>query len=181
MCMVVQKDRPGLRGELHAFLAHMLLNSALGDVYVQLEEFSLDALGTPQAIVAGHDFDQRDHLGSDFGVPASSLGSSLPELAEGLTMPAEMGIGLNNEQCLCPTAGSSCEQYQEQPIDPGTRWTLDLTVEDDQLLTEQRVLGDEACPGAGQIVQSAHEEGVTRWPRPLHYILLDATRRLVPF
>lgn len=76
----------------------------------------MDALGTLQAIVAGHDFDQRVRLGSDFGVPASSLGSSLPEPAEGLTMPAEMGIGLNDEQCLFPTAGSSCEQYQKHTI-----------------------------------------------------------------
>ena len=54
---------------------------------------------------------------------------------------------------------------------------LSLSVEDDQLLTEQRVLSDEVFPGAGQILQGSHEEGATRWPRPLQYTLLDPPER----
>ena len=81
-------------------------------------------------------------------------------------MPAEEGIGLHNEERLFPVPDGSREQDQEQPIGPGTRWALHLTTEDDQLLTEQRVFGDEFSPGAGQIVQCSHEEGAARWFRP---------------
>ena len=82
-------------------------------------------------------------------------------------MPAEEGIGLHNQQRLFPVPGGPREDDQEQPIGPGTRCALHLTAEDDQLLTEQRVLGDEFSPGASQIVQCSHEEGAARWPRPL--------------
>ena len=67
MCMVMQEGGPRLRGGSCAFRAHVLLNGAFGDVNAQLEQFSANALGSPQAIVPGHGFDQRDGLGSDFG------------------------------------------------------------------------------------------------------------------
>jgi hypothetical protein len=57
-------------------------------------------------------------------------------------MPAEEGLGLDNQERLFPAMGSPCEQDQEQPIRPGTRWALDLTAENDQLLTKQRVFGE---------------------------------------
>lgn len=57
-------------------------------------------------------------------------------------MPAEEGIGLNNQGCVLPMAGSLREHDREYPIRPGTRWALDLAVEDDQLLAEERVFGD---------------------------------------
>lgn len=43
------------------------------------------------------------------------------------------------------------------------------------MLAQQRVLGNEVCPGAGQIGEWSHEEGVACRPRPLPYTLLDAT------
>jgi hypothetical protein len=87
------------------------------------------------------------------------------------------GIWLNDEQRLFPVPDGPRQHQQEEPIGPSARWALDLTVEDDQLLTEQRVLSDEVFPGAGQILQGSHEEGATRWPRPLQYTLLDPPER----
>ena len=88
-------------------------------------------------------------------------------------MPGEEGLGLHNEQCLSPVPAGPSEQQQEESISPAARWALHLTTEDDQLLTEQRVLGDEFSPGAGQIVQCSHEAGAVRWPGPPRYMLLE--------
>jgi hypothetical protein len=66
-------------------------------------------------------------------------------------MPAQEGIGLYNQECLFPTAGSPREQHQEQTISLGTGWALHLTAKDNQLLTKQGVFGHEVSPGAGQI------------------------------
>ncbi|MGO8951058.1 MAG: hypothetical protein ACLQUY_26070 [Ktedonobacterales bacterium] len=82
-------------------------------------------------------------------------------------MPAEKGIRLNNEERLLPTADSSCEQDQEHAIALGTRWALDLTMEHDELLTEQGVFSDEIRLGAGQIGKRSCQERVSRWPHPL--------------
>jgi hypothetical protein len=56
-----------------------------------------------------------------------------------------------------------------------TRWALHLTVEDDQLLTEERVFGNEFCPGAGQISERSAEVRVIGWPRPLEQTLIALT------
>jgi len=71
------------------------------------------------------------------------LEPSPPEPAECLTMPAEEGFGMHKEKSLFPPAHGPCEQYQEHSLGLDTRWALRLTAEDDQLLTEQRVFGNE--------------------------------------
>src|SRR5262249_2509107 len=114
-----------------------------------------------------------DGVGSDFGVPRGWLRSPSPVPAEGLTMPAEEGVGPHNVERLCPVPDGSREHDQEQPIGPGTRWALHLTAEDHELLTEQRVLGDEFSSGAGHIVQCTHESRAARWFRPPRYMLLN--------
>jgi hypothetical protein len=67
-------------------------------------------------------------------------------------MPAEEGIRLHKEKRLFPVPDGSREYDQEEPIGPGICWALHLMVEDDQLLAQQRVLGNKVCPGACQIV-----------------------------
>ena len=52
-------------------------------------------------------------------------------------MPAEEGIGLNNEERLFPVPDGPRQHDQEESIGPGTRWALHLTAKDDQLLSEQ--------------------------------------------
>ena len=177
VCMVVQEGAPGLSRRAGAWMAHILLDRALGDVNPQFEQFPADTLGSPLTIVAGHGFDQSDGLGRDFGCPRSRFRSLPPEPAECLTMPAEGRIGLNKEERLFPTGSSSCEQHQEDPICPGTRCALHLTSKDDQLLSQHGVFGDEFWPGAGQIVPCSYEEGAARWSRPLQETLLDQTER----
>src|SRR5215469_3971179 len=113
------------------------------DVNAQLKEFSADALSSPQAIIPGHGFDQRGGLGSHSGLGCCRFEAAPPEPAKCLTMPAEEGVGLNNEERLFPTAGSPCEQHQEHTIGPGTRWALHPTSKDDQRLSEQSVFGNE--------------------------------------
>ena len=51
--------------------------------------------------------------------------------------------GSNNEKRLFPSLGRPREQDQQQTIRPGTRWALDVTAEDDQLLTKERIFGNE--------------------------------------
>jgi hypothetical protein len=129
----------------------------------------------PQAIVAGHGFDHGHRLGTDFGFRGGWFRASPPDPADRLTMPAEEGIGLNNVERLFPTADCSCKQDQEQPIGPGTRWALDLTTEDDQLLAKQRIFRDEVGLGASEIGERPCQKGSAPGARPAQYTLLDPT------
>ena len=73
-------------------------------------------------------------------------------------MPAEERIGLDNEERLFPRADDPCQQDQADPLRPSASWALDLTTENDELLSQQRVFGDEFRSGTGQIDErSAHQ------------------------
>jgi hypothetical protein len=63
-------------------------------------------------------------------------------------MPAEEVIGLTNVERLFPTANRPCKQDHEQPTRLRTGWSFDLTAEDDELLAEHRIFGDELRLGA---------------------------------
>jgi hypothetical protein len=90
-------------------------------------------------------------------------------------MPTEEGIGLNHQERLFPAVSGPREQDQEYPISFAAGWALYLTTEDDQLLTEQGIFGDEVRLGAGQIVQRSNEESAARWFRPPQDTLMDPT------
>jgi hypothetical protein len=148
-------------------LAHVLLNCPFGNPDAQLEQLPADAFSAPQTIVAGHGLDQGHRLGTDFGFPESGLRSMPPELAECLTMPAEEGLGLHNQERLCPVTGSPRKQQQEEPIGLATRWALHLTEEDDELMAKQRIFRDEVGLGASEVGERPSQCRVTGWLRPL--------------
>lgn len=68
------------RGRACAFRTYVLLDGAFGNPDAQLEVVAADAFSAPQAIVAGHDFDQLDGLGRDFGLPGSSFGALMSKV-----------------------------------------------------------------------------------------------------
>jgi hypothetical protein len=78
-------------------------------------------------------------------------------------------------RCRAPfsTCSCSCKHEQEQAI---RFWALDLTAEDDELLTEQGVFGDELRLGTGQIREGPHQQRATEWPRPLEQVLMEPTK-----
>jgi hypothetical protein len=179
MRMGVEKGGPPLRGGPHAMLSHVLLDSPLGDVYAYLEQFATDAFSSPQAIVSGHGLKQRDRLGRDFGFPRGRLRSLSPVPAKCVTMPAEEGVRMHNEECLFPSSDSSREHYQENAISLGIRWTLHVTAKDDELLTKQRVFGDKFRPGTGKIGTCSAQPRASGWLRPPEQALVHSTGTVV--
>jgi hypothetical protein len=91
-------------------------------------------------------------------------------------MPAEEGLGLDNEKRLFPTADGPCEQDQKYPIRFATSWTFDLTTKDDQLLAKQCIFGEKFSSGSGKIGECSAQEGVVHWSRPLHNAVAALTK-----
>lgn len=172
--MIVQESGPRLRSRMKAFRVHVFLDSALGDVDAELEEFAPNAFSTPQTIVPSHALDQGDRLGSNFWLPGSRLGTLTPEPVKEMAMPAEEGVGLDNHERLFPVAGSPCQDDQEQPIRLGRCWALHLTAENEQRLSKEHVFGDEISPGTSKIGEHSTQHGVGGWARPLVQALVDA-------
>ena len=116
-------------------MSHILLDRTFRDANPQLEQFSANALGSPQAIVQRHRFNQSDRFSRQLGGPRGSLRSLPPVPAEKVAMPFQEGIGLDNQKRLFPPMDSTCEQHQEHSISLGASRALHLTAEDNELLT----------------------------------------------
>jgi hypothetical protein len=72
-------------------------------------------------------------------------------------MPAEYGLGLNNDEGLFPATHRPRQQHQEQSIRLGTHWALHLTVQDHELLTEQCIFCNQLRLAPSQISNSGEE------------------------
>lgn len=83
---------------------------------IQLEEFSADALSSPEPIVGRHVLDQDDCLRREPRLVRSRPRFALPEQAEELTMPAKDGLRLDKEEGLFPCSDHPGQKYQEEPI-----------------------------------------------------------------
>jgi len=72
--VVAQEGRPRLASWLvGANSSHVLLDRALADPQAQFQEFSANALSTPEPIVSGHLLDQGDRFGGDFRLVSMGL------------------------------------------------------------------------------------------------------------
>ena len=78
------------------------MDGALADLDAQLEEFAADAFGAPGDVLRSHLADQRTDIGCDPCLRRLGLGLVALDQAEQLAMPAEEGVGLDDEKGLPP-------------------------------------------------------------------------------
>ena len=58
-------------------------------------------------------------------------------------MPAQQRIGLDNKDGFLPSPDPAAEEDEQEAIGWVEPWLVDLAVEDDELLAEEGVLGNE--------------------------------------
>ena len=73
--------------------------------------------------------------GESLGLFERRLGFVLPEQAEELTMPAQQRLRLDKVKRLFPGPNHSGQEHQEKSVRLPVDWSLDLSMEDDQLLS----------------------------------------------
>jgi hypothetical protein len=71
-----------------ANLAHVLLNRALGNSDPEFEQFTTNALGSPEYVVARYEFDQGNRLNCRLLSPLTTSASPAPEQAKTFAVPA---------------------------------------------------------------------------------------------
>ena len=77
-------------------------------------------------------------------------------------MPAQARIGLEAEEDLLPTPDPAGEEDEPKAIGWGEPWLVNLAVEDDELLAEEGVLGNELGIAASEIEGRAEKDGLAR-------------------
>ncbi len=74
-------------------------------------------------------------------------------------MPAEKGVGLDDEEGLLPEGRRSGEEKQPEAISVAELGAFDLALQDDQLLPQEGVLGDKLGLAAKGILNDPYEKG----------------------
>ena len=77
-------------------------------------------------------------------------------------MPAKLRIGLDDEEALLPSPDPAGEEDEPRAIGWGEAWPANLAVEDDELLAEECVLGNEFGIAASEIEGGAEKGRIAR-------------------
>ncbi len=75
-----------------------------------------------------------------------------------MRVPAQEGLWLDDLKDLLPVRQEAREEQQRQPVAPGQTRGLHLSMQDDQLLAKEGVLGEEFRAAAREIRQRAGDE-----------------------
>ena len=147
--VVPQEGGPGLARGLAQF-GDILLNGAFADLDTQLEQFASNAFCAPGMVVLGHLFDETDDLLGQWwsarGLPGSSF--AFPDSPEQVTMPAQDGVRLDDEQGLFPRAQPAGHQDEQRSVTLGQHWAFDLSLQNDELLAQEGILQHYLCLAA---------------------------------
>jgi hypothetical protein len=105
-----------------------------------------------------HFLDQSHGFCGDLWFGRSGSGLVVPVELESLAMPAQERLRLNNEERLLPCTRRSSEQDQDHPIRLCASRSFDVSAENNELLTEEGVLGHEFGLASEKICDRPHHE-----------------------
>ena len=151
MGVVPDEGAPGMATlTWRPYRPHVLLKRSFADPNAQFQELAADPLRAPEHIVLGHGLDKRDDLGRESLGLAPRSGLPPPDDLEQVPMPAQQRLGTDHMQCVAPAASQPGQEEQQQTVVAVQPSSLDTTPQQDILLTEQGVLGNELRARAGE-------------------------------
>ncbi len=144
VCIILQERVPILRRRRGwPYATQVGADGVLGDADTQFEQFAADPFRTPARILGGHLLNQVHHVLAEMRPPKAGTTLEPPEELEPLAMPTEESIRFENQEGLLPRWKPAGEEQQGEAVPAGQVRSLYVAVEDDQLLTEQRILEQE--------------------------------------
>jgi len=73
-------------------------------------------------------------------------------------MPAQQGLRVDDEEGLPPQAHAAGQEHQECPVPRGAAWPLHTPAQNDDLLTQQRILCDEGGLATHEVGQGPADQ-----------------------
>jgi hypothetical protein len=92
------------------------------------------------------------------------FGLACPDKAKQVSMPAQQGFGLNDEEGCFPRTQLVSQEDEGYPVVPGEDGAFRLAAEDDHLLAQEGVLPDQIQPGARHIGGYGGRQGLVVRP-----------------
>src|SRR5450432_3110654 len=151
--VVFEEGCPALAGRVRLHIPlEIALDRALGDSNSELEQLAPDALRAPKAIFTGHPTDELDGLDRDTGLRRLLIARApSPEHLKSLPMPAQDRLGLHEKHRFAPSAAERARDHHSGAVESGEIRALDLSPEDEQLLRQQHVFGEQESAWSEQV------------------------------
>jgi hypothetical protein len=148
LSVVGKEGTPALAGRSGWPAPPVAADGACADDDAELEQLTADALGAPVWVLAPDGGDQRPDLGLQARPSQRAAGTPAPEKAPALAMPAQHGLGPDQEEVASPVPVEAVDDEPEQLV-PGAEAGPTLATESDlELLAEEQVLEQEALAAA---------------------------------
>ncbi len=165
--VVAQERRPRLPARARRAVAAQLgLARALRHADAQLAQCAAAPRGTPARVLGRQPPDQGDGLRREGRAVRPRVRSPPPARPEPGAVPAQQGLGLDEEQGRAPGADPAGEEHQERPI----RWphvrTFDAPTQHEQSLAQEGVLGEQLRPTPHQVSTDTGRMRQRLRPRP---------------
>ena len=106
------------------------------DHVTQLLKLSVNPGGSPIRVLLGQATDQNPNLLGDLGAAAASPGSPAPIETKAGAVPADHGLGLDDDQDVGPAGPKVAEGGPEESVQGVQYWPRPLAFEHGELLTE---------------------------------------------
>ena len=149
-----------------------------GDAYVfVIPEYNYkltsNALRPPESVVRCHLPNQRDCLVREPRFARAGFRCVLPKHTEELTRPSQQRLRLDDKERLFPGPNHSREKYQEHSICFPVNWSCDLSTQDNELVSQQRVFRQQFGFASGQISKRSGHKGGRQWFDPTPNTFLE--------
>ena len=115
---------------------NVVLYCAFRSAQSQLQQFTMNAVGAPSAVLPSHALDKSNSLFRERWTTQLVLfsGFAFPQPAVQITMPTQECIGLNDGQSLLPGSQPTGQHHQQDALARLAGRTYNLTIEHDELL-----------------------------------------------
>ena len=143
--MIAEEIAPPLpRLGVGGTLPHGTRDGPFGNVVTEHEQLTVNPWCSPRGVLGGHVANQSTDFGRRRGAsrpPATGLPSPIPSKA--FAMPANNGVGPDDDQDIPPSWPQAAKRYAEDTIGRPHPWSRPFGREDRKLLAERQVLDQE--------------------------------------
>jgi hypothetical protein len=136
-------------------------------MHARLEEFTTNPLSSPKAILHRHFLDESHGFCGDLWLGRCCSGLVFPVQLESLAMPPQERLWLDDEQRLLPCSSHACQSHQKHVSGARASRSFDLTAEDTQRLSQERIFCHTLGLASGKVSQRSQEESGGGWFGPV--------------
>src|SRR5215472_13516272 len=149
-------------------------HTPFGDNETELQQFAMDFGRSPTGVLLRQAPDQPTHLLGDLRSAAARPGTPAPIEAETSAVPADDGLGLDDDEDVGPAGPTAAQGSPKESVEPVQDWPRPFAFKHGYLMTEGEDLQSGIAPSAKE-----NAEGLRVFEKIIHYGSLRSMSRII--